>query len=326
MVLCFGVFAQILNHCSQAFQYKLVPRIAWVVDRRHSSLAATLDFEVKDDDLDTMEGNPTVVSKLLHCTLAFELSGESLPSVEVAAERFKAKVMPFIDSDKIGKAVLAVLYIIFKDKAISTERKETFREYFGMYKDELVWQEKIIDVPDFFARVLLYTTCVDNKEGEPCAKQITKDFIEEIANKSWAELKWDVATQTVELIPTEQQRLWDEIAMISDLRLSMGKMEDEVYADIDWLGIDKCALFPNKYRRIEFNDPETKKAVIDKMVRYRKLVQGLTDYLIAGQQSAKNKIARWPIFPDERIRNIRQQIKDLGEELELDLLKASIGF
>ena len=172
----------------------------------------------------------------------------------------------------------------------------------------------------------MYTTCVDNKEGEPCAKKITKDFIEEIANNSWAESKWDATTQTVELIPTEQQRLWDEIAMISDLRLSMGKMEDKVYTDIDWLGIDKCALFPNKYRRIEFNDPETKKAVIDKMVHYRKLVQGLTDYLIAGQQSAKNKMARWPIFPDERIRNIRQQIKDLGEELELDLLKASIGF
>lgn len=204
MVLCFGIFARILNHCSQAFQYKFVPRIAWVVDRWHSSLAIELDFEVTDNDLDTMEGNPTVVSKLLACTLRFELSdksfepsGNPLPSVKVATERFKAKVLPFIDQDKIGQAVSAILYIISQDETISTKRKETFREYFGMYKDELLQQGKI-DVPDFFARVLLYTTCVDNKEGYPYAKKITEGFIKN-AISSQAELKWDATTQTVEI-------------------------------------------------------------------------------------------------------------------------------
>lgn len=218
MVLCFGIFAQILNRSKQGIkqQYKFVPKIAWIVDRWNSSLAIDFDFEVTADELDTMAGNPAVVSKLVHCTQAFELSGksvepsgESLPSVEVAAERFKAKVLPFIDQDKIGQAVLAILYVIFKDKAISTERKETFREYFGMYKDELLRQGKI-DVPVFFARVLLYTTCVDNKEGCPYAKEITTDFIENAANFSQAKLKWDATTQAVEIIRSAETQLWEQ--------------------------------------------------------------------------------------------------------------------
>ena len=72
MRLCFGIFARILNCCNQGFaQDKFVPRIAWVVDRRKSSLASKLDFDVNDPD--GMEGNPPVVSRLLSCERPLEL-------------------------------------------------------------------------------------------------------------------------------------------------------------------------------------------------------------------------------------------------------------
>lgn len=205
MILCFGTFAKVLNCCKQILpQDKFVPRLAWVVDKMNSSLAVNLKSEDISDNFDIgeMEGNPAVVSKLLSCNQRFELRDKSLPSVEVASESFKSAVMPYINEDKIVKAVLTIFYIISKDETIVNERKETFRKFVGMYKDEL-FQQIEFDVPEFFARVLLYTTCVDNNEGRPYAKEITDDFIEKGAaaiEDSGTELKWDTTTKTVKII------------------------------------------------------------------------------------------------------------------------------
>lgn len=145
MILCFGIFAGILSYCRKILpEVKFVPRIAWVVDKMNSSLGSKIKSDVADGDLDGMEGNSSVVSRLLSCERGFELSNISLPSVEVAAERFKAKVLPFIDDDKIGKAVLAILYVISKDESIEGKRKESFRKHIGMHKDELLRQKKLM--------------------------------------------------------------------------------------------------------------------------------------------------------------------------------------
>ena len=118
-------------------------------------------------------------------------------------------MIPHINEYKIDKAVLAVLYIISKDETIGAECKETFKKYVGMYRDDLIKQEKFC-VPDFFARVLLYTTCVDNNEGHPYAKEITDDFIEKVAAAmdSRTELKWDTTTKTVEIIRSTGIQSW----------------------------------------------------------------------------------------------------------------------
>ena len=225
MVLCFGIYARILNHCKHGLpQEKFIPRVVWVVDRKNRCLGSksredTCDSEqeeISDDRLDDMEGNKSVVSRLLSCRQGLELRDKHFPLAKDASEQFKAKVMPYIHEDKIAKAVLAVLYIISKDKTIEVERKETFKKYVGMYKDELLGQTKFY-VPDFFARILLYTIRIDNNgEGKPYAKKITNDFIEKVATTiaGSAELKWDTTTQTVEIIHSAETHLQDQFDLL----------------------------------------------------------------------------------------------------------------
>lgn len=315
MILCFGIFAGILSCCAQGLpQVKFVPRVAWVVDRQNSSLAIGLDFVV--DDPDGMAGNPAVVSNLISCKRPLNLreSKEYRPSIKDARKRFKDKVMPFLDESKIKKAVLTVLYVIENDETIEGERKERFREYLGMYKDELL-QQTAFNVPDFFARVLLYTTCVDNKEGFPYAKDITDDFIEKIAKNSWVELKLDATTQTLEIIPMVEKEFYDTIRSLSKLRHSM--VEDYDYVDMRWLGIDERDLFPGRYMRIEFKNPETKRMALDNIAQQRKLIKELTDCLVVKRQSASGQAAGWPLFPSERMQDIYRQFNDLDSELSV---------
>lgn len=312
MRLCFGIFAKILNLCNRDLpQEKFVPRIAWAVDRQNSSLASGLDYSV--DDPDGMEGNKSVVSKLLSCERPLILRDQRLPTLEVACERFKSKVMPHINEDMVAKAVLAILYIISKDETIVADRKETFKVYFGLHRDELL-RQTTFHVPDFFARVLLYTTSVDNHEGCPYAKEITDAFIEKAVNESWAESKWDATTQTVEIMPSEEKHLLDEINMLSELSYSL-VAEQMSYTDTGWLGVDESILFPSRCRRIKFSDPSTKAMVSNKLMQYTKLVHELTDCLMVRQQAAVGQTAVWPVFPDERMQDIRQRLTTLSNEL-----------
>lgn len=312
MILCFGTFVRTLSCCTKCLpQVKFVPKVAWVVDRCNSSLASGLDYVV--DDPDGMEGNKAVVSRLLSCERPLVLNDKQLPSLAVARERFKSKVMPFINDDKVAEVTLAILYIIFQDKTIGIERKESFKKHLGMYKDELLRQTKF-NVPDFFTRVLLYTTCVDNGEGKPFVENITDTFIEKIANESWADLKWDIATQTVEIIPSEAEKFWDEINTINDLRLSLMASQENC-ANTSWLGIDGQTLFPCRYKPIEFKDPSTKRIVTNKLLQYMKLVHEFISCLSTEQQLPQTRTTEWPIFPGERTLAIRQQLQALSDEL-----------
>lgn len=316
MILCFGTFSRALNCCRQGIsRSRFVARVAWVIDTKNRCLGAGLDYEIDENALNTIKSlsNPPVASRLLSCKQDFELSSNKEPPVDVAFKRFKSQVMPFIDEDMLAKAVLAILYIISKDETIEAEQKESFRRYLGMYKEELLRQTRF-DVPDFLTRVLLYTTCVNNNEGRPYAKGITDAFIEKVVNDSWAALKWDAATQTVEVIPSEERRLFDEINVLSELRHAL--MTEQVSdTDTSWLGVDKNILFPSRCKRIEFGDPNAKAMLSNKLMQYMKLVHKLTDCLMEQQQSAAGKTATWPIFPDERMQDIRQQIADLSNEL-----------
>lgn len=307
MILCFGIFAKILNLCTyERSQGKFIPRVAWVIDSCNSSLAIGLDFDV--DDPDGMEGNKTVVSRLLSCDRPLKLRDKQLPSLAVARERFKSKVMPFINEDMVAKAVLAILYIISKDETIETERKESFRSYLGMYREELLRQTRF-DVPDFLTKVLLYTTCVDNEEGQPYVKEITDTLIEEVANNSWTELKWDATSQVVEVVRSEENNFYDEIEALNELRLSL--MDAPVnHTDIEWMGVDERVLFPSRYKHMGFKDAEVKRRFSTRLVQYAKLVHELTEYSVVSQQSVT-----WSMFPDEKIRGIRQQLADLSNEL-----------
>lgn len=317
MKLCFGTYASIMKCCSQLAQDKLVPRIIWVVDEKNSALGVGVTEAVSSDELDGMEGNKTVVSKLLSCNQALKLKNRHLPSIEIACERFKSKVMPCLIPDKIGEAVLAILYIISNDETIEVENIESFRKCLGMYPDELLVQTTF-DPPDFFARVLLYTTYVDNKDGLSCAKEITDDFIEKAANNSWARWEWNDSMQTLKIIPEEEYRLWGEVNKIAEMKFCLVRsQEDFRISPVDYLlwGKDADTLFPDTYRRIECYDPRTKKMMLNKVKRYTNLLHELAECLRSMSRPAANQTTEWPIFPNDRTRDVRQRLSDVCNEL-----------
>ncbi len=319
MRLCFGIFAKILSYCKQGLtQNKFVPRIAWVVDRRNSCLASKLDFDV--DDPDDIEGNPPVVSRLLSCERPFELRDGHFPSVEIARERFNAKVMPVLLPDKVKKAVLAILYIIYEDMTLESENIEIFRKCFGMHKDELLLQSTL-DVPDFLTRVLLYTTYTDNEDGLLYTKEITDDFIEKVADDSrvWVELNDDM--QTVKIRREEEMHLWTEVKRIAEMRLCLMQSDENFRSspidpiDIMFLYGDAETLFPNMYRRIERIDPRTKEMMRAKMKDYSKLLHEFAECLRAMTRSMANQTTEWPIFPDAKALDVRQRLTNVCNEL-----------
>lgn len=271
MTLCFGIFAGILNCCKRELsQEKFVPRIAWVLDRRNRSLKSE-SKEDRDEDKgsavdnpDNTEGNKSVVSRLLSCKRPLVLRENQLPSLEVARERFKSQVMPFINEDMVAKAVSAVLYIISKDETIEAEHKESFRRYLGMYKEELL-QQTSFDVPDFLTRVLLYTTCVDNKEGQPYVKKITDTFIEEATNDNWAELKWDTITQTLELIPAKEKLLSDRVDQLCQLR---SPITADKYLSTEWIWVNMTDLDPSIWGRTEIRESDAQRLLSRKINPY----------------------------------------------------------
>lgn len=317
MLLCFGTFAKILNLCNLNMpQDRFVPKVAWVVDRLSSSLGSNLEDEDIVDDPAVMEGNKAVVSRLLSCERPLKLRDEQLPSLAVTRERFKSKVMPYINEDKIAGAVMSVLYLIKYDDTIDEEHRESFRKHLGVYKEELLCQTTF-DVPDFFARILLYTTCVDNKKGKPYAKDITEKFIEETKTATLAKIKWNVETQKVEIVypelSEEIEEFSEKIRVLSELRLALiGDQMNFSLADTSWLGEGEGILFPKRYT-VEFRDPAAKKAATDKLVRCMKLARECCDYFQSAR--AEKKGGQRSLFPEKRMQNARQQFTALYDEL-----------
>ena len=312
MVLCFGTFASILNCCKQNLpQDKFVPRIAWVVDRRNSSLGSEIDFDVEDPaDID---GNKPVVTRLLSCQRPLVLRDKQLPSHRTAKERFASQVMPSMNESMIAKALLAVLYVIQSDSTIENEYAATFKENLGVSKDKLLTLTKF-NAPDFFARVLRYTTYIDNKAGRPYAGKITEAFIERVADECWSELKWHADTQTVEIIPSEAKRLREELYVINEFRLSLMAERVDI-TDMGWLDIDMGVLFSRESPLIEIKDRNTQQMVSRKILQYIRLVHEFVECILEAQKATSDPIMRWTLFPNERMRDIRQKLTNISDDL-----------
>lgn len=119
--------------------------------------------------------------------------------------------------------------------------------------------------------------------------------------------------------------LWDAINSISELRISLFN-ENVDYTDLSYLGVDIRDIFPSKYRRIEFKNHEAKRAVMNKIAQHTQLVREFVESFAASQQRRMGQSVMWPIFPTEKIRDIYQQIMDLGGEIWLDLFEADYDF
>jgi len=180
-----------------------------------------------------------------------------------------------------------------------------------MHKDELLRAAEF-NVSDFFARVLLYTTYVNNIDGRQCVVGITDDYIKEAAKNNWSEVELDADRQKVIIKPSKENYFWDRIHEINWMYIVPARD----LLGIPWLVPDELyTLFPSHYVKVEFKDPEKRHEAVCKMKEYMELTHELASCLKRGRESRTDYAPRWPIFPDEQMKEIFQRMEDIGGEL-----------
>lgn len=309
MHLCFGTFATTLNCCKnkKVSQPNLVAAIVGCIDPGSRYIT----------DVD-LSNKRSTAKHLLSCDYSFSFSdraSESDSPTETVAGKIESSVLPLLRQDMYATMLLALLEIICIDESIDSEHKEDFKKFFGLSKKDL-FKKTTFHLPTFLSQMLLYTTCrnIENKAGKPFIKKITADYIKDITENSWCELKYVSETQSVTLIPTEEMRLWKEIDTLSQLKLA--SMDDPKYqmpTDMTWLGISKCELFPNIYPSISLKDPKAKKEVSDKILQYMKTLRKFTEALI-NDSDGTGKLM-YPALPDEELKALRQRLTNLFNEI-----------
>ncbi len=192
--LCFGTFGRVLREC-----------------KKDSVNDTTLIGELTrtiDPECEYAESDGTAVSKLLSCTQGLsngnarrvgqkkqtETSGfvqgyltNRLSNVVAAAETADRRVVAqniadnflhLLDEDRKVLIVPALFDIIASDTIIDREKAKSFERYVGQKKTRLLSARDII-LPELLAGILLYTVvAVPNKDGEECAKQIDRAYVD----------------------------------------------------------------------------------------------------------------------------------------------------
>lgn len=239
MRLCFGTFAAVLNHCRQnALQAEFVARIVRIVDPYNSCIVNKFDkAEIKADGPAT--------TKLLKCKNDFvfvERENANKPTPEAIIKNFETEVAPFIDEDKKAKVILALLDIIEKDKCIDFDKKENFKKYLGVDKQNLLQQSEFI-FSDFLGRILLYSTCgnVDNRVGQSCVKLITGDYIDRTAEPYAYEYQWDTITQTLVLSFVKIFNIFNQAILDYQINNFIENVDPTNIMGIEW--VEYCESF-----------------------------------------------------------------------------------
>ena len=115
MRLCFGTFATILNHCRQnTTQAAFIAKIVNIVDPKSRYCG------------EDMAGDGPAITKLLSCKIDFAFSERTadILSLGTVIERFETDISPFIDEDKKGRLIIALLSLIKNDNCIDSEKKK----------------------------------------------------------------------------------------------------------------------------------------------------------------------------------------------------------
>lgn len=197
MLLCYGIFATTLHLCCKngITQSDLVGKMAQTIDPQSSYNSSN------------PENDKTYANKVLKCTTNYSLSdletALQIP-VENVIQKFDKQIVPLIDEDKKPILILGLLNIIFQDKTIDSDRKETFTKYIGLDKESLFQQRSFI-LADLTARIFLYTVLgnIDNRIGKPYISCITDSYLNDIKEDYKYEYTWDSNSQKLSLLFNE---------------------------------------------------------------------------------------------------------------------------
>lgn len=221
MHLCFGVLASLLLTCRKTLknrrglitQSQMVARLAWCVDPK-SSYFSSSHASVGDLDCDQ-----SVATKLVNCKKDFLVSFDLSPDERAAAfSEVKTKIEKSINSiltEELKPLILLTLLdIIRKDEYIEREKKETFQNYFGFYKEDLLHKAEF-HFSDVLSRALQYTTHgnVHNKEPLPLpfsSQEALRHHLNELEATYRGDYQWNLTGQTLTLDLTKQFELFDK--------------------------------------------------------------------------------------------------------------------
>ncbi len=307
MRLCFGIFASVLNHCRFGIsQASFVSKIINVID-------PTSRYTGED-----MAGDGPAITKLLSCKIAFVLSyGDTIniPEQDYIARQLEISVSPFIDEDMKCKVVIALLDIIRRDEYIDFEKKESFQNYLGFEKQQLLQQSDFVFC-DFLAKILLYTICgnVNNKVGAQYAKTITADYINAIARPYLYEYKWNSATHTVTLLYIKIFLIFNNAMINNQIDNFICKIDPTNMMNFSW--VETCEIFLN----------DTKKNIwapfawgtlgwtLQKIQEFAQTLDDYTHYLGLNMRPiAEHPDILVPIFRDEQPQSAMQFSNSVGD-------------
>ena len=184
--LCFGSFGTIIKqHCRHLSNEALVGAIVSTIDPSNAYA------EERDAS-----------SRLLSCNIDFykrEMKGRERKQrsnvlqlakdvdIKDVIEKFKSKVIPLIEKEKMESLIISLLFIIENDADIDVDNNpEVLHEYFGIKINHLdkgsVALSKVIKLSDFLANILLYIikeTMNNTPENRTFIKQIKNGGISE---------------------------------------------------------------------------------------------------------------------------------------------------
>lgn len=343
MRLCFGTFTTVLNLCRQnILQATLIARIVACVDPSNSSIIKNYleireQVEICGTIAGKIDGNEQAISKLLACKTNFVFADREdakIPTQNTIIKRFETLVTPFIDEDKKAKIILTLLNIIKKDNFLDFEKKETFKKYLGMGKQDLLHQSEFI-FSDFMGRILLYTACgnINNKVGNEYVKDITNDYIDNIAKPYVYEYHWNTLSQTLTLSFMKIFNIFQQALQDYQLHFFIEEVDPTNYMNIN--NLEKCDEFL-EFTKMNIWLPFGQESICWMLKKIQDFAQTLQDYTIyLGNNTrpiAEKPSVFVPLFRDEnpkwalsfknKTMNYRQQIISIYQEIYKHMLFA----
>jgi len=239
MYLCFGTLLKILNLCRKNInQAPFVSKFILLIDPFNSCTRYA-------DASNHFSGDEHVISKLLSCTINFTPANRTQvaksSSDEIIAD-FSSKISPFIGEFYKPKIIFSLLEIIDSDTSIDTENKYTFKEYFGVEKQELLHQDEY-DFCDLISRALLYTACtsITNKNGKSHINSITPDWMNKIYKRYSNQIHWNDHLQVLTLPFLKMFNCFTDKLHIHQIDFFIEKKDPAGPTEDFWL--DRCESF-----------------------------------------------------------------------------------
>jgi len=199
MRLCFGTFVTVLKLCKQD-----------KVENHHLIREIMRTIEPDNDYIGEYgNGKNDKAYRLANCTLDFMPDFVNLARKAMrkeVAQRFEDNVICLLKRDKFAHAVLSLLDIIKKDKAIDREHSESFTKYFGTDKEALIKKQKDFVISEFFASSLLFAVVeIEHSVGKDFLAKINQRYVANQGKKEDGLRIWNLSEEGYVNINTEMR-------------------------------------------------------------------------------------------------------------------------